>query len=131
MPFSASHRSASRTVPDSRLGPRIWIAVRLARRMTPAASTAKAGQDALSSPKTASNFMQQRMTRELLAYRLKPVSQILFHGTLTKALGKSSRTENSLMRRGLALSATQTFAAGAYSASNWRHAPHGIGAPGA
>ena len=38
---------------------------------------------------------------------------------------------NSLTARNARLSATQTAASGAYSASNWRQAPQGIGPPGA
>src|SRR5262245_60149818 len=52
-------------------------------------------------------------------------------GTATNAAGKSSETVNSLTTLKSRLSATQTFAFGAYSASNCRHAPHGIGPPGA
>ena len=50
---------------------------------------------------------------------------------MTNARGRSSRTGNSLILAGARLSATSTRASGAYSASNCRHAPHGIGPPGA
>ena len=50
---------------------------------------------------------------------------------MTNARGKSSRTEKSRLFFKSRLSATHTLASGAYSASNWRQAPQGIGPPGA
>src|SRR5207244_2464720 len=57
-------------------------------------------------------------------------SQSRHDGTSKKAPGNNSPTENSLMDRTARLSATQIVALNAYSASNWRHAPQGIGPPG-
>src|ERR1017187_5158842 len=54
-----------------------------------------------------------------------------FQGTLTKAAGNNSFTVNSRIAVSFRLSAMNTFASGAYSASSCRHAPHGIGPPGA
>src|SRR5258705_11140987 len=53
------------------------------------------------------------------------------YGTFRKAMGNNSSTENSRMACIARLSATQTLAFGAYSASNWRQGPQGIGPPGA
>ena len=46
---------------------------------------------------------------------------------MTKAEGKSPFTVNSQIFFKSLLSATNTFASGAYSRSNCRQAPHGIG----
>src|SRR5207247_5736433 len=60
-------------------------------------------------------------------YEARPQSD----GTCRKAPGNNSSTENSLMVCIARLSATQTVAPDAYSASNWRQAPQGIGPPSA
>src|SRR5262245_51099677 len=95
--------------------------------MTLSESIKSAGQPAFSNANTTSDFID----KYLQLYCTGTLSQLPVSGTSRKAAGKSSRTENSFMLRSDRLSATQTLASAAYSASNCRQAPQGIGPPGA
>src|SRR4051812_43717375 len=97
--------------------------------MEPVLSTRNAGQPAFSKRKATSDFMNSEFQSEF--YILAPVSQSESLGMTMKAVGNNSRTVNSLMTCRAWLSAIHTLAFGAYSANNWRQAPHGIGPPGA
>ena len=76
--------------------------------MAPAAATRSTGQPAFSNPKAISDFISRNF--QLAGYNLEAVSQSESWGTLTKAAGNSSRTENSFTARNARLSATQTAA---------------------
>src|SRR6202142_3329317 len=108
--------------------PNVLTADMLARRMTNPEFTSIAGQAALSRPNTISGFMQSHHSNPSSV----PAYLVLgkFQG-MTNAEGSSPRTVKSRILPSARLSATHTFAAGAYSASNWRQAPHGMGPPGA
>jgi hypothetical protein len=124
LPFSGDQIADNCGDSEANAAPNVFVAAVFERNTTPPAFNSNAGQAALSKPNTTSGFIQ--INQGIVAYR----SFEKFQG-MTNADGRSSRTVNSLILVNARLSATHTFASAAYSASNCRHAPHGMGPPGA
>ena len=111
MPFSGDQIADNSGASPASATPNVFVPAVFARNTTPPAFNSNAGQAAPSKPNTTSGFIQ--FNPSIPAY----LSFEKFQG-MTNADGNSSRTVNSLILPGTRLSATQTFASGAYSASN-------------
>src|ERR1017187_7124413 len=127
-PRSTAQMAASEGLSPSAMAPKVLMAAWFAREITPASSMSNAGQPAFSNAKKTSDFITTFHRSSQIS---ADVPQSDFPGTATNAAGSNSTTENSLTAVSFRLSATKTFASGAYSASSCRQAPQGIGPPGA
>ena len=123
-PFSCDQIASNCGISPASASPNTSIAAVFARNTTQLAFNSNDGHAAPSKPNTTSGFIQ--INRSIVAYRSFEKIQ-----GMTNAHGRSFRTGNSLILFNARLSATSTLAPGAYSASNCRHAPQGIGPPGA